>query len=327
MKKRVEKILVLGCAVLLVVTGYASGGDMPKAVTLLTGPPAGTMEVVGAAAAELWKNNIPGVEFSSVPTGGTSVNVNLMDQGDGEVCIITGDGVASAMAGEAPYKKKYTEIRSMFAIYPNTLQIWTLKDKGINDYSDLQTKKWTYGQPGGGPYQPAINMMGIYGFSPDVVKQKGGRILPYAWGEAVNNLADGNIDAVLWTTTFPAGKVVDAELTREFQLLQLPQDKLDAYKAKYKGWVDVVVPANTYRSQPKDVKTIGTPSMFACQASLPDDLVYQMTKTLWNNLNVLGNTHALLKGITKDNVARGMVAPLHPGAKKFYVEAGIPFDE
>lgn len=304
-----------------------SASTAETAITVLTGPSAGTQEVVGAAASEIWKNNIPDAKFSAVPTGGTSVNINLMDQGDGEVVMITGEVAAAAVSGQAPFKKQYAELRGIFATYPNTYQVWVQTDKGINDFGDLINKKITFGQPGGGPYQPSLNMMNVFGFKMTDMKDKGGRVLPYAWGEAVNALADGNIDAVLWTTSFPAARIVDAEITREFKLLQINSGKLEAFKNKYKGWVDVKIPAGTYRGQAADVMTIGTPNFFGCKASLSEDLVYAMTRALWKNRDILGNTHALLKGITEETVARGMVAPLHPGAKRFYKEMNIPMDD
>lgn len=325
MHKQFMKTLAL-CSTMLF--GFASPASAAEAaITVLTGPSAGTQEVVGAAASEVWKNTIPGAKFSAVPTGGTSVNINLMDQGDGEVVMITGEVAAAAVSGQAPFKKQYPELRGIFATYPNTYQVWVQKDKGINDFGDLISKKITFGQPGGGPYQPSLNMMGVFGFTMADIKSKGGKVLPYAWGEAVNALSDGNIDAVLWTTSFPAARIVDAEINREFKLLQVNPDKLEEFKNKYKGWVDVNIPAGTYRGQNADVTTIGTPNFFGCKASLPDDLVYAMTKALWGNRHILGNTHALLKGITEETVARGMVAPLHPGAKRFYKEMNIPMDD
>lgn len=325
MHKGFVKTLALCSVMLFGLTCSASAAE--TAITVLTGPSAGTQEVVGAAASEIWKNNILGTKFSAVPTGGTSVNINLMDQGDGEVVMITGEVAAAATAGQAPFKKQYSELRAIFATYPNTYQVWVQKDKGINDFGDLVSKKITFGQPGSGPYQPSLNMMSVFGFKMADMKGKGGRVLPYAWGEAVNALSDGNIDAVLWTTSFPAARIVDAEINREFKLLQISPEKLQEFKNVYKGWVDVKIPAGTYRGQAEDVMTIGTPNFFGCKASLSDDLVYAMTKALWENRETLGNTHALLKGITEETVARGMVAPLHPGAKRFYKEMNIPMDD
>lgn len=321
------KLRSLAALAVFAFIAFSTAAFAAQKVTILTGPSAGTQEVVGAAAAEIWKNNIPGIEFSAVPSGGTAVNINLMDQGDGEVVMITGDAAASAKNGEAPFKKEYPELRAMFATYPNTFQIWTLKDKGINDFGDLIGKKITYGTPGSGPWQPSINMMSVFGFKPGDMRAKGGRTLPYAWGEAVSALADGNIDAVLWTTSFPAARIVDAELTREFQLLQVNKDKLAEFRKSYPGWIEVRIPANTYKGQAVNVTTVGTPNMFGCKADLDEELVYKMVKALWENRQILGNTHALLKSISEDTVGRGMVVPLHPGAKRFYDEMGIEADE
>lgn len=287
-------------------------------ITVVTGPSGGTQEVVGTASAEIWKNNIPGVEFSAVPSGGTSVNVNLMETGQGDVAMVTGDVMASALAGDEPFTQQYPDLRGLFSTYPNTYQIWVQEDSDINDFGDLKGKKICYGQPGSGPFQVTLNFMELYGFGEEDVKAQ-----YLDWGSAVSALQDGNLDAVCWTTTYPASKIVDAETTRTFRLLQVNEDKLQEYMNTYEGWVEVTIPKDTYKVQPEDVFTIGTPNCFAVKASLDNDLVYEMTKALWENRETLGNTHALLKEINESTVASGMVAELHPGAEKYYREIGV----
>lgn len=289
-----------------------------KSITVVTGPSGGTQEVVGTATAEIWKNNIDGVEFSAVPSGGTSVNVNLIETDQGEVAMVTGDVIATALEGQEPFKEKYPDLRGMFSTYPNTYQVWVQQNSDIEEFGDLKGKKICYGQPGSGPFQVTLNMMELHGFGEEDVEAQ-----YLDWGSAVSALQDGNLDAVCWTTTYPASKIVDAETAKAFRLLQINTDQLEAYKEKYSGWVDVVIPEDTYKIQPEDVMTIGTPNCFAVRADMDSDLVYEMTKALWENKETLGNTHALLKNISEDTVASGMVAELHPGAEKFYKEIGI----
>ena len=293
-----------------------------KAVTITTGPSGGTHEIVGAAAAEIWKNNISGVTFSAVPSSGTAANLPLMEAGQAEVGTCTGDSATSALEGTAPYDKAYTSVSAMFALYPNTLQIWVQADSGIQDFDDLIDKKFTFAAPGSGPFQPTLNMMELFGFSEDDVKKAGGTIEYLDWSTATSKLQDGLLDAVIWTTSFPAAKIVEVETTRDLRLLQVSPDMLDKYCETYGGWVSVTIPAGTYKNQPEDVTTIGTPNFFMVNNSLDNDLVYEMTKVLWENRESLGNTHALLKNISLENVAVGMGFELHPGALKFYQEIG-----
>jgi TRAP transporter TAXI family solute receptor len=284
------------------------------------------MEVVGAAIAELLNKNIEGIGFTAVPSGGTAVNVNLLRQGDGEVAFLTGDVVSSALNGTDPFTEKYPELRSMFALYSNTLQIWTRSNIGVSDFRDLKNKRFTYGKPGSGAYQTGINLMKVYGITEEDVRKSGGEIIPLAWNESVGALQDGNLDAVLWSTSYPAARVVDAQTMRELPLLQINPAMLEAFKKEVGGWIDITIPKNTYKGQATDIKTVGTLNMLAVTDKLSDDIVYKMTKTLWENREQLGIVIALLKDINAAMVARGMGAPLHPGAKRYYTEAGIPTD-
>lgn len=305
--------------------GYDGTWDLTS-ITLTTGPSGGTHEIVGAAAAEIWKNNISGTQFASMPSSGTSANIPLMQVGQAQVGVCTGDSAVSAAAGVDPYDQVYDNVAALFSLYPNTLQIWVQGDSDIQDFADLIDKKFTFAAPGSGPFQPTLNMMELYGFSEDDVKAAGGTIEYLDWSTAVSKLSDGNLDAVIWTTSYPAAKIVEAETTRSLRLLQVDTAKLDEYRATYGGWIEVIIPAGTYKNQPEDIKTIGTPNFLCVLDDMDNDLVYTLTKTLWENTETLGNTHALLKNINLETVACGMGVPLHPGAQKFYEEIGAVLD-
>lgn len=300
-----------------------SSSEEVKEVTILTGPSGGTMEIVGAATIELFKQAIPGIEFSSVPSTGSAVNVKLMDNQEADMGIITADTLAAALRGEEPFEESYSGLMSMCALYPNTMQLWALPSSGIEDFGDLKSKKFTCGQFGGGPYQPCMNMMKTYGFTLEDVAAAGGEMTPLAWGEATNSLQDGNIDAVFWTTSYPAAGIVNAAVGKEFKLVQINEDKLKEYTDTYEGWVDITIPAGTYDFQKEDVKTIGTPNLYVVSSSMPDDLVYEMTKAICENYDVLGTSHALLKSLSDETVTQGVVGEIHPGALRYYKEKGI----
>ncbi|MGE4354079.1 MAG: TAXI family TRAP transporter solute-binding subunit [Oscillospiraceae bacterium] len=297
-----------------------------SSVTITTGPSGGTHEIVGAAAAEIWKNNIPGINFSSIPSSGTSANIPLLNSGEAQVGVCTGDSAVSAINGVSPYDQKYTNVKGLFALYPNTLQIWVQADSDIQDFGDLIDKKFTFAAPGSGPFQPTLNMMALYGFSEDDVKAAGGTIEYLDWGTAVSKLQDGLLDAVIWTTSYPAAKIVEAETTRDLRLLQVDTNMLDKFMDTYGGWISVTIPAGTYKNQPEDVITIGTPNFLCVLDDMDNDLAYALAKALWENRDILGNTHALLKSLSLDNVAKGMGVELHPGALKYYKEIGAALD-
>lgn len=342
-KKTLQRVLVLLLVLLMAWTLSACGSPQPdkadvtetggktgetaeqapeqlsvKDLTILTGPSGGTMEIVGAAAIEVFKEDMPDVHFSSVPSTGSAVNINMLTAGEGEIGIVTADTLAAAINGEEPFDAPVEGLMSMCALYPNTMQLWALPTAGIDDFSDLAGKTFTCGQYGGGPYQPCMNMLSIFGMTEDDAN-----ITPLAWGEATSNLQDGNIDAVFWTTSYPAAGIVNASVGRDFKLVQIDPEKLEEYRSTYNGWVDITIPAGTYTFQKEDVQTIGTPNLLVVREDVPEEVVYQLTKAICENYDALGSAHALLQNLNDDTVAQGLVGEVHPGALRYYKEAGI----
>jgi hypothetical protein len=307
----------MGLVVSVVLLCAARGQAVAAELVIATGPAGGTFEVVAAAAMEILKKKAPDFRVSIIP-GGSSGNVAVLGTGKANVSMITSDSAYAGWNGLPPFKQKYQSMRGMFVLYPNTLQVWATVKSGINDFPDLKGKKFTFGQPGSGPYPVGHEMLKLFGMT-----KEDGTLIALAWGQATDMLRDGNVDAVLWTTSFPAPAMVDAGTTGRIKLIQLNWAKLAEYAKKYPAWTEVTIPAGTYKNQEKDVKTIGSPVFFAVDKAMPDDQIYQVTKALYENRADLGNTHVLLKYIGKETVARGMGIPLHPGAEKYYREAGI----
>jgi TRAP transporter TAXI family solute receptor len=294
-----------------------------KTITIVTGPSGGLHEVAGTAAAEILKKRLPDIQFSTVPSNGSAVNALLISSGEGDMGTLAAYAASQAVNGLPPYKEAMPQLRAMFSLFPNTLQIWIPSGSSIKDIEDLKNRNFSYGTPGNTQYQLMIDLLAFYGISDDDIKAAGGKILQFAWGDGVNALRDGNIEALAWTTSFPAPAIQGIEIGREYNLLQLNESKLDAFLEKNKGWNKIVIPAGTYKGQKEDITTIGTPNFFIANDSLDPDLVYEIVKALWEDRNTLANTHVALKGINEDTVIAGAGIELHPGAKKYFREIGI----
>ena len=340
MKTKITRLISIVCMLALLICLCAcsstekttqqeeskEASDTISDLTILTGPSGGTMEIVGAAAIELFKAAMPDVQFSSVPSTGSAVNVKMMAAGEGEMGIITADTLAAAVNGDDPFEEPVEGLMSLCALYPNTIQLWALPEAGIDDFSDLEGKTFTCGQYGGGPYQPCMNMLSIFGMSEESINAAGGKITPLAWGEATSNLQDGNIDAVFWTTSYPAAGIVNASVGRDFKLVQINRDKLAEYKETFEGWVDITIPAGTYTFQKEDIYTLGTPNLLVVREDVPEEVVYQLTKAICENYDTLAASHALLDALNDETVAQGLVGGIHPGALRYYQEKGINFE-
>lgn len=283
------------------------------------------MEVVAAAASEIWRQEVPEVKVSVGP-GGTFANVFMVQNNEAQMGTIPGNAAYDGWVQEPPFDKKTDNLRGMMALYPNVFQIWALPQSEISTITDLIGKRVGTSQPDSGGYLASVKIFDVYGFSFDDIVKARGQVMPLGWGAAVGGLKDRRIDVLTWTTTYPAPAIVDAMMTQDLDVIGLDQDKIDEFMGKYPGFIRITIPAGTYKGQEDDVYTFGSPVSLIIHKDLPEDLVYRMTKALWERRSRLGDTHALLKGMSLENVAHGMMVPLHPGAKRFYQEIGAVLD-
>ncbi|MEL7565250.1 MAG: TAXI family TRAP transporter solute-binding subunit [Dehalobacterium sp.] len=332
--KKFFKLLPMVCVFLIMMVFFGCGtqpepesndnaedttqpaGDKTELV-LASGPSGGTFEVVAASSVEILKQAAPELKMSIVPGGSTS-NVGILSEGKADISMCPADSAYLGMQGLPPYKQKYDNVRGLIALYPNTLQVWVSQKSGIKDMPDFKGKKYSFGQPGGLSYQAGLNLLDIYGLKPEE-----GNMSTLAWNESVDALRDANIDLLLWTTSYPAPAIVDAMMNTPIELLQLDPEKLKAFKDKYPAWVDLTIPAGTYKTQTKDITTLGSPVFFAVDESFSEETAYQITKALFENREQLAQAHVLLKYIMPETAAEGMAVPLHPGAERYYKEIGI----
>jgi TRAP transporter TAXI family solute receptor len=286
-------------------------------LVLASGPAGGTFEVVAASSVEILKKVVPELKISIVPGGSTS-NVGVLSEGKADISMCPADAAYLGLKGLPPYKQKYENVRGLISLYPNTLQVWVTGGSGIKDMPDFKGKKYSFGQPGGLSYQAGLNILEIYGLKPE-----DGKMSTLAWNESVDALRDGNIELLLWTTSYPAPAIVDAMMGADIQLIQLDKSKIEAFKEKYPAWIDLTIPAGTYKTQTEDVTTIGSPVFYAVDESFDEETAYKITKAIFENKEQLSQAHVLLKFITEETAAKGMGVPLHPGAERYYKEVGI----
>lgn len=286
-------------------------------LVLASGPSGGTFEVVAASSVEILKQAVPELNMSIVPGGSTS-NVGILSEGKADISMCPADAAYLGLQGLPPYKEKYENVRGLIALYPNTLQVWVSQKSGIKDMPDFKGKKYTFGQPGGLSYQAGLNLLDIYGLTPEE-----GKMSTLAWNESVDALRDANIDLLLWTTSYPAPAIVDAMLNTPIELIQLNPEKIKEFKEKYPAWVDLTIAAGTYKTQTEDITTLGSPVFFAVDESFSEETAYQITKAIFENREKLAQAHVLLNYITPETAAEGMAVPLHPGAERYYKEVGI----
>ncbi|MEX2104458.1 MAG: TAXI family TRAP transporter solute-binding subunit, partial [Bacilli bacterium] len=144
-----------------------------------------------------------------------------------------------------------------------------------------------------------------------------------SYSDSADAFKDGLIDAMFVTSGIPNASVTDIALTKGVKVLSIDDAVIAKLQQDYPFYIDAVVPKDAYKGQSEDVKTVAVLASLTVNSSLSKDFVYDLTKTLFENLDTLGTKHAKGKEITLENALKGLTIPIHPGAQKYYDEKGI----
>lgn len=318
MKKRVLfSILVL---IFLVTAIAGCGGQTAEApkkfINLATGGTAGTYFPLGGAMAEIWNNNITGVNATAQATGASVANVNLLKDGNADIIFVQNDIAFYAANGQEMFKdKQYTEMRALATIYPETVQIVTLEDKKINTVADLKGKRIAVGAAGSGVEANARQVMAAAGITYDDIDEK---YLSFA--EAAAGLKDNNIDVAFLTAGFPTAAIQDVGAQRKLKIIPIDDTLANKLIQQYPFYTPIVIPANTYTNQTSDVKTLAVKAMLAVSSKMDETMAYDLVKTMYENGERLKAAHALGGMIVPASGKEGVSIKFHPGAEKYFNE-------
>lgn len=266
----------------------------PTFINVLTGGTSGVYYPIGVGLSQLYSNGIEGSKTSVQATKASVENLNLLQAGRGELAFALGDSVADAWNGveEAGFRAPLQKLRAIAGTYPNYIQIVASQESGITTLADLKNKRISVGAPKSGTELNARAIFKAAGLSyEDLGKVE---FLPYA--ESVELIKNRQLDATLQSSGLGMAAIRDLAAT---------------------------MPAGTYDGQASDVPTVAITNLLVSHDGVPDDVAYQMTKLMFDNLDRLGNAHSAAKDIQLEGAAKGLPIPLHPGAERFYTEAGV----
>uniref|UniRef100_A0A832I6X1 TAXI family TRAP transporter solute-binding subunit n=1 Tax=Pseudothermotoga hypogea TaxID=57487 RepID=A0A832I6X1_9THEM len=307
-----KRLLVAAIALLVIVTQAATF------LTIATGGTAGTYYPLGAGMADIWNKNIKGMNAMVQSTGASVANVNLLKNKEVDLIFVQNDVAFYAYNGVEMFKEPFPQLRGLATLYPETVQIVALADRGINSVYDLKGKRVAVGAAGSGTEVNARQILAAAGITYNDIK-----VQYLSFGEAANNLKDGNIDAAFITAGHPTAAIVDLAAVRKIVLVPVPDEIIASLQKDYPFYVKIVVPAGTYKGVDVDVVTVAVKAMLAVRAEMPEDLAYQLLKTMYANQKRLIEAHAKGELIIPETGKEGMSIPLHPGAEKFFKEMGL----
>ncbi len=287
-------------------------------VNILTGGTSGVYYPLGVAIGKIYGDKIPGIRAQVQATKASVENLNLIEQGRGELAFTLGDSLKAAVEGdeEAGFKKKLTKLRTIAAIYPNYIQIVATAESGIKTLADLKGKTLSVGAPKSGTELNSRAILKAAGMSYKDLKQV--QYLPFA--ESVDLMKNRQLDATLQSAGLGVASLKDLSSSTEINVVAVPKATVEKIGPPF---VPVIIPANTYTGQKSDVETAAVINYLVTSSDVSDDVAYQMTKQIFENLPELANAHVAGKMIKLETAAAGSPAPLHPGAIRYYKEKGI----
>lgn len=295
---------------------------------LTTATTGGTYYPVGVALATITKSRLQrshGISLSAISSAGSLENIKLLRDNQAQFALLQGIFAAWAWKGEGPISKPQPHLRSVGAMWPNAEHFVLLtdyvKNGTVSDLASLDGQRFVLGARNSGAEQTGryiLDQLGIdYEHKFDLAYM--------GYGATANAIQDGNIVGM----NIPAGPPVSA-ITRAFAMLGdemtilgFTADELATVNQRYPLWDFYTLKAGLYPNQTEAIRTIAHPNVLAVRDDVPEEVVYQVTKTIWENLAALNDIHKATRDMKLKLAVKGLGAPLHPGALRYYREKGL----
>jgi hypothetical protein len=300
-----------------------------KFIAIGTGGPTGVYFVVGQSVCRLVhkeaaegrkKGRKHGIRCAAPSTGGSTYNIGQISQGELDFGVAQSDWQYHAYNGTAPDKvKEFKKLRAVFSVHPEPYHIIVGKDSGINSWADLKGKRFNIGNPGSGQRGTTEVLMAAYGTEKSDFKIA----TELTSTEQSKALCDGKIDAYGYTVGVPNAGVSVATDGCGARIINLDtgvEKKLVADNAYY---AFATIPKGTYKTTDSDVTTFGVMATFVTSADVADDVVYEIVRAVFENLDDFRKLHPAFANLDPAKmITNALSAPLHDGAVKYYKEKG-----
>lgn len=315
MHKFARKLAAAGAIALVFAAGTAKAEQF---VNVLTGGTSGVYYPLGVALSEIYGKNIEGVRTQVQATKASVENLNLIQQGKGEIAFALGDSVKAAWEGhaEAGFPGKLDKLRAVAAIYPNYIQVVASQESGIKAFADLKGRSLSVGAPKSGTELNARAIFGALGMSYDDLGKT--EYLPF--GESVELIKNRQLDATLQSAGLGVASIKDLAVSVPITVVAVPEGVAEKLGAPFQA---ATIPAGTYEGQTADVPTLAITNILVTSADVSDEIAYQMAKQLFDHLDTMVAAHKAASAIKLEDAAKGLPIPLHPGAERFYKEKGV----
>ncbi|MFP4568639.1 TAXI family TRAP transporter solute-binding subunit [Rhodosalinus sp.] len=304
---------ILAAAAAVAIGGTAQAQDL----SIATGGTGGTYYPYGGGLAELIGKHIDGASATAEVTGASVENMALISRGDSDLAIALADTVVDAYEGNGQFEGRAVDARALASIYPNAIQIVTLADSGVESLSDLEGKRVSVGAPGSGTEVNARRILEANGITYDDIDAQ-----RLNFNETADALRDGDIDAGFWSVGPPTSSIMNLAATRDIRLVPLSDEEVQAGIDQHGTFAAYSLRAGIYEGVEEAVPTIAVPNVLVVHADMDEDLAYQITMNMFENVDELIAVHPAANDTTVDFALGATPIPMHPGALRYYEETG-----
>lgn len=323
MNKKVIAVITAFMLLATCLTGCGGGGGNesadPSRISFASGGTSGTYYPIAGAISTLWTDKVDGLTVDVQSTGASAENLNLINKGEAEVALVQNDVMYYAYTATESFAgvDKNESFLTLGTVYPEVVQLVVAGNSGIETLADLKGKAVSIGDVGSGVESNAKQILAAAGISLDEITVRN-----LGFGESANGIKDKTLDAAFVTAGTPTTAVTELAATNDIKVLSLDQAVIDELCANYGYYTAFTIPADVYGTD-ADAATVAVKATIVVKADLSEELVYNMTKTLFENLDVVAESHAKGKEMSLEGAIDGVSVPLHPGAAKYYSEQGL----
>ena len=321
MRKPIQ--LIAATALGLAVAAPATGAEQ-SFITIGTGGVTGVYYPTGGAICRLVNKGRKehGIRCSVESTGGSVYNINTIRAGELDMGVAQSDWQFHAYNGTSKFADAgpFKELRAVFSVHPEPFTVVARTDSGVKKFQDLKGKRVNIGNPGSGQRGTMEVLMGALGWTNADFKLAS----ELKAAEQSRALCDNKIDAMVYTVGHPAGSIKEATTSCDSVLVEVSGPEVDKLVGDNDYYRKATIPGGMYRGSDGDVMTFGVGATFVTSTNVPDDVVYQVVKAVFENFDDFKKLHPAFGVLKKEEMIKdGLSAPLHPGAARYYKEAGL----
>ena len=291
-------------------------------ITIGTGGQTGVYYVGGQSICRLVNRNTAetNIKCTAPSTGGSIANINAIAAGDMDMGVAQSDWQYHAYNGTSEFEGNQVEdLRAVFSVHGEPFTVVARADSGVTTFEDLFGKRVNVGNPGSGQRATMDVVLAAMGKT-DADFSLASELKPAEQSAA---LGDNKVDAIIYTVGHPNGSIQEATSTVESVLVPVTGEAIDTLVSENSYYAKATIPGGMYAGNPDDIETFGVKATFVTSASVPDDVVYEVVKAVFDNFDRFKGLHPAFENLSEeDMIADGLSAPLHPGAEQYYRERG-----